>query len=416
MTPSLVHHNGDKTKGALMSEWNRSGDSQFNFNSPYSAPVPEAEVKRRRPFRPLAIAALAMSAALVGGIIGSSSFTLSYMNFSQPAPVVVNNTKSVNWVTGAAAEASPAVVTLSVRSNQGSGSGSGVILSEDGYILTNAHVVTLGGLTEGASVSVRLWDGLVLPAELIGFDSVYDLAVIKIESEGLKTIKFTNSSELNVGENVVAIGAPLGLTSTVTEGIISALNRTIQVASSEVSEDAGLQFWTGTGAAPISIQVIQTDAAINPGNSGGALVNELGQLIGINVAIATAGNGESGSIGVGFAIPSNTAKRIADEIIELGYATHGLLGALVRDNTAENSSFSTGAFIEQVTSGGAAANAGMRSGDVVINFAGQRVSGSADLTAMVRAEAANAEVQVEVVRGTTKLTFNVTLGDASDLG
>jgi putative serine protease PepD len=378
--------------------------------------VPEAEAKRRRPFRPLAIAALAMSAALVGGIIGSSSFTLSYMNFSQPAPVVVNNTKSVNWVTGAAAEASPAVVTLSVRSNQGSGSGSGVILSEDGYILTNAHVVTLGGLTEGASVSVRLWDGLVLPAELIGFDSVYDLAVIKIESEGLKTIKFTNSSELNVGENVVAIGAPLGLTSTVTEGIISALNRTIQVASSEVSEDAGLQFWTGTGAAPISIQVIQTDAAINPGNSGGALVNELGQLIGINVAIATAGNGESGSIGVGFAIPSNTAKRIADEIIELGYATHGLLGALVRDNTAENSSFSTGAFIEQVTSGGAAANAGMRSGDVVINFAGQRVSGSADLTAMVRAEAANAEVQVEVVRGTTKLTFNVTLGDASDLG
>jgi putative serine protease PepD len=338
------------------------------------------------------------------------------MNFSQPAPVVVNNTKSVNWVTGAAAEASPSVVTLSVRSNQGSGSGSGVILSEDGYILTNAHVVTLGGLTEGAAVSVRLWDGLVLPAELVGFDSVYDLAVIKVESQGLKTINFASSSELNVGENVVAIGAPLGLTSTVTEGIISALNRTIQVASSEVSEDAGLQFWTGSGAAPISIQVIQTDAAINPGNSGGALVNELGQLIGINVAIATAGNGESGSIGVGFAIPSNTAKRIADEIIELGYATHGLLGALVRDNTAENSSFSTGAFIEQVTSGGAAANAGMRSGDVVITFAGQRVSGSADLTALVRAEAANAEVKVEVVRGTTKLTFDVTLGDAADLG
>lgn len=399
-----------------MSEWNRSGESQFNFNSPYSAPAPAVKEKKRKPFRPLAIAALAMSAALVGGIIGSSSFTLSYMNFSQPAPVVVNNTKSVNWVTGAAAEASPSVVTLSVRSNEGSGSGSGVILSQDGYILTNAHVVTLGGLTEGAAVSVRLWDGLVLPAELIGFDSVYDLAVIKIESQGLKTIKFANSNELNVGENVVAIGAPLGLTSTVTEGIISALNRTIQVASSEVSEDAGLQFWTGTGAAPISIQVIQTDAAINPGNSGGALVNELGELIGINVAIATAGNGVAGSIGVGFAIPSNTAKRIADEIVELGFATHGLLGALVRDNTAENSSFSTGAFIEQVTSGGAAENAGMRSGDVVINFGGQRVSGSADLTALVRAQAANAEVLVEVVRGSTKLSFNVILGDASDLG
>jgi putative serine protease PepD len=399
-----------------MNEWNRSGSSQFNFNTPYAPPVKPAEPKKRRAFRPLAIAALAMSAALVGGIIGSSAFTLSYMNFAQPAPVVVNNSQSVNWVTGAAAEASPSVVTLSVTSTNGSGSGSGVILTEDGYILTNAHVVTLGGMTENAIVTVRLWDGLVVPAELVGFDSVYDLAVIKVDMEGLKTIKFADSSNINVGENVVAIGAPLGLTSTVTEGIVSALNRTIQVASSEVSEESGLQFWTGTGAAPISIQVIQTDAAINPGNSGGALVNEFGELIGINVAIATAGNGEAGSIGVGFAIPSNTADRIASEIIQLGYATHGLLGALVRDNTQENSSFSTGAFVEQVTEGGAAAAAGVRSGDVVISFEGQRVNSSADLTALVRAEAAGASVQMEVLRGSNKISFDVTLGDASDLG
>ncbi len=399
-----------------MNEWNRSGSSQFNFNTPYTPPVKPVEPKKRKAFRPLAIAALAMSAALVGGIIGSSAFTLSYMNFAQPAPVVVNNSQSVNWVTGAAAEASPSVVTLSVSSTNGSGSGSGVILTEDGYILTNAHVVTLGGMTENAIVTVRLWDGLVVPAELVGFDSVYDLAVIKVEMEGLKTIKFADSSNINVGENVVAIGAPLGLTSTVTEGIVSALNRTIQVASSEVSEESGLQFWTGTGAAPISIQVIQTDAAINPGNSGGALVNEFGELIGINVAIATAGNGEAGSIGVGFAIPSNTANRIASEIIELGYATHGLLGALVRDNTQENSSFSTGAYVEQVTEGGAAEAAGVRSGDVVVSFGGQRVNGSADLTALVRAEAAGASVEMEVLRGSTKISFDVTLGDASDLG
>ena len=399
-----------------MNEWNRSGSSQFNFNTPYSPPAPVAEPKKRKAFRPLAIAALAMSAALVGGIIGSSAFTISYMNFAQPAPVVVNNSQSVNWVTGAAAEASPSVVTLSVFSTNGSGSGSGVILTADGYILTNAHVVTLGGMTENAIVTVRLWDGLVVPAELVGFDSVYDLAVIKVEMEGLKTIRFADSSNINVGENVVAIGAPLGLTSTVTEGIVSALNRTIQVASSEVSEESGLQFWTGTGAAPISIQVIQTDAAINPGNSGGALVNEFGELIGINVAIATAGNGEAGSIGVGFAIPSNTASRIASEIIELGYATHGLLGALVRDNTQENSSFSTGAYVEQVTEGGAAANAGVRSGDVVVSFGGQRVNGSADLTALVRAEAAGASVEMEVLRGSNKISFDVTLGDASDLG
>ncbi|HEY7854065.1 MAG TPA: trypsin-like peptidase domain-containing protein [Aquiluna sp.] len=400
-----------------MNEWNRSGTSQFNFNSPYTPPPVAPEPKKRKPFRPLAIAALAMSAALVGGIVGSSSFTLSYLNFAQPAPVVVNNSQSVNWVTGAAAEASPAVVTLSVVSSNGSGSGSGVLLTEDGYILTNAHVVTLGGRTETADVSVRLWDGLVVPAELVGFDSVYDLAVIKIEMEGLKTIKFADSANLNVGENVVAIGAPLGLTSTVTEGIVSALNRTIQVASSEVTEDSnGLQFWTGSGAAPISIQVIQTDAAINPGNSGGALVNEFGELVGINVAIATAGNGEAGSIGVGFAIPSNTANRIATEIIELGYATHGLLGALVRDNTQENSSFSTGAFVERVTEQGAAEIAGIRSGDVVISFQGQRVNSSADLTALVRAEAAGAEVRIEVLRGTNKIGFDLTLGDASDLG
>ena len=399
-----------------MSEFNRGDSGQFSFNPPYAAPQPELPPKRkRRVLRPLAIATLAMTAALVGGIIGSSTFTLSYLSLSQPAPVVVNNTERVNWVTGAAAEASPAVVTLSVIAKNGSGSGSGVVLTEDGYILTNAHVVTLGGLTEEADISVRLWDGLVMPAELIGFDSVYDLAVIKIEADGLKKISFADSAALNVGENVVAIGAPLGLTSTVTEGIISALNRTIQVASSEVTEDPGLQFWTGSGAAPISIQVIQTDAAINPGNSGGALVNEVGELIGINVAIATAGNGEAGSIGVGFAIPSNTANRIANEIIELGYATHGLLGALVRDNTESNSSFSTGAYIEQVTQGGAAAAAGMREGDVVIKFAGQRVSGSADLTALVRAEPAGAEVEVEVLRGTNRINFTVTLGDASDL-
>lgn len=399
-----------------MSEFNRGDSGQFSFNPPYAPPAASLPPKRKRKvFRPLAIATLVMSAALVGGIIGSSTFTLSYLSLSQPAPVVVNNAQSVNWVTGAAAEASPAVVTLSVVADNGSGSGSGVVLTEDGYILTNAHVVTLGGLTETADITVRLWDGLVLPAELIGFDSVYDLAVIKIEAEGLKKISFADSSNLNVGENVVAIGAPLGLTSTVTEGIISALNRTIQVASSEVSEDPGLQFWTGNGAAPISIQVIQTDAAINPGNSGGALVNEFGQLIGINVAIATAGSGEAGSIGVGFAIPSNTADRIAREIIELGYATHGLLGALVRDNTEANSSFSTGAYVEQVTEGGAAASAGMREGDIVIKFAGQRVSGSADLTALVRAQPAGAEVEVEILRGTNRIAFSVTLGDASDL-
>ena len=398
-----------------MSEWNRSGDSQFSFGNTYAAPVAAVQKRKRRPIRALGIALFALTAALIGGVVGSTAFTLSYLSVSQPAPVVVNDTEQVNWVTGAASNAAPSVVTLGVESSDGSGSGSGVALTEDGYVLTNAHVVTLGGLTQNPNITVQLWDGSVYPAKLIGYDSVYDLAVVKVKVSGLKPISFADSDKLNVGENVVAIGAPLGLASTVTEGIISALNRTIQVASAEVSENPGLQFWNGTGNAPISLQVIQTDAAINPGNSGGALVNSNGELIGINVAIATAGNGESGSIGVGFAIPSNTAFRISQEIIDTGSASHGLLGAMVRDNTVEDSTFSTGAYVEKLTAGGAAESAGIKPGDVVVTFAGQTVASASDLTAMVRAEPAGAVVEVEVIRDGARKTFQVTLGDASDL-
>jgi putative serine protease PepD len=398
-----------------MSQWNRSSNDQFIVSSVYRAPEIQPAKRKSRVFRPLGIAILALSTAMVGGIVASSVFTLSYLTLSQPAPIVVNQSERVNWVTGAAAEAAPSVVTLSVNSDLSSGSGSGVILTEDGFILTNAHVVTLSGLTEEANITARLSTGEVYRATLVGFDSVYDLAVIKIEATGLKAIEFTDSENLNVGQSVVAIGAPLGLASTVTQGIVSALDRTIQVASSEVQGDSGLQLWTGNGVAPISIQVIQTDAAINPGNSGGALVDEDGRLIGVNVAIATAGSGVSGSIGVGFAIPANTAKRIADEIVATGFATHGLLGALVRDNTEANSSFSTGAYIEELTESGAAAKAGMQRGDVVVSFAGKRVNGASDLTALVRAQPANAPVKVEVLRAGSVLSFNVTLGDAADL-
>jgi putative serine protease PepD len=394
-----------------MTEFQRS-ESQFVLGTTYTPPKAEEQKPKRRGL--LGIAALAMSSALVGGIIGSSAFSVTYLGASQPAPVVVNNVEQVNWVTGAASEAGPAVVTLWVESDISSGSGSGVILTEDGYILTNAHVVTLSGATSNADLSVKLWDGSVLPAELVGYDTVYDLAVIKVEASGLKSIKFADSAELNVGQNVVAIGAPLGLASTVTEGIVSALNRTIRVASAEVSEEPGLRFWTGTGES-ISIQVIQTDAAINPGNSGGALVNERGELVGINVAIATAGSGEAGSIGVGFAIPSNTANRIASEIMSTGKATHGLLGAMVRDNPQDGSGFSTGAYVDQVTEGGAAESAGIRAGDVVIEFAGQKVTSAADLTAMVRAQPAGAEVDVTVLRDGETIRIRATLGDADDL-
>jgi putative serine protease PepD len=398
-----------------MSEFNRGDNSQFKFDPAPVFPGPKQKPKRKF-LRPLGVIAVALSGAIVGGIVGASVFSFSFLSLTRPAPVVVNDVEQVNWVTGAAANASPSVVTISVVSDLGSGSGSGVVLTKDGYILTNAHVVTLSGQTEDAVITVRTWDGFVYRATIVGTDSTYDLAVIKIKSAmDLKPMEFADSMELNVGENVVAIGAPLGLSSTVTEGIISALNRTIQVASSEINEEGGLQFWTGSGSAPISLQVIQTDAAINPGNSGGALVNQEGELVGINVAIATAGSGEAGSIGVGFAIPSNTAFRIAQEIIDSGSASHGLLGAMVRDFSEEDSSFSTGAYVEEVTEGGAAQKAGIQSGDVITKFAGTEVASAADLTALVRAQPAGAEVELELTRDGENLKFQVVLGNSADL-
>jgi putative serine protease PepD len=204
----------------------------------------------------------------------------------------------VNWVTGASSKALPSVVTISVSSANEGGSGSGVFLTADGYILTNAHVVTIGGSTANVELSVRTNQREVYPARLIGTDPTNDLAVIKIETtKPLTPMVFADSSKINVGDQVVAIGAPLGLEATVTRGIVSALNRTIQVASSENPDETGLEFWSGSSVPPVSLGVIQTDAAINPGNSGGALVNIRGELIGINVAIARAsGAAEGGSI------------------------------------------------------------------------------------------------------------------------
>jgi putative serine protease PepD len=220
-----------------------------------------------------------------------------------------------------------------------------------------------------------------------------------------------------VGDPVIAIGAPLGLPETVTTGIVSALNRTISVANSSAPSDgSGLQLWNGSGTAPVSLSVIQTDAAINPGNSGGALVNSKGALIGINVAIASTGSstsGQSGNIGVGFAIPSNVAKRIADEIIKNGKASHGLLGAMVTDqpfDKASSASFSVGALIKEVTAGGPAASAGLQAGDVVTKFNGKVILEAGDLTAAVRWEAAGAKSTLEYLRDGKAQTMTVTLG------
>lgn len=391
-----------------MSIDNENRQFTFAYQAP-AAPAPAKASKR---------VSVAVIAAIVSGVIAGGASAAAFSMVGKSSTVVVNNVESVNWVTGVAAKALPSVVTVSVGSNTSGGSGSGVVLTSDGMILTNAHVVTIDGQTRGVSIEVKSSDGTVSKAKIVGVDPTNDLAVIK--ATGVFTpIEFADSSKVNVGDNVVAIGAPLGLEESVTTGILSALNRTIQLASS-ASPDGALQLWNGSGAPQVSLRVLQTDAAINPGNSGGALLNAKGQLIGINVAIATAGNttssSQSGSIGVGFSIPSNIAKRISDELIKSGSASHGLLGALVSDAASSTSAaaFSNGAKIEKLTPGGAAEKGGLKAGDVVIAFNGQSISSASELTAAVRLEKANAQATIVVVRSGKEMTIKVRLGDAAD--
>ena len=393
------------------------------------------------------VAALAVG-ALIGGVSGagatlwatSLNASSPTVSSSSPTTITVNDPQNATQITAVAAKATPSVVTISASSTNAAGTGSGIVLTKDGYILTNTHVVTLDGETGDATVSVQTHDGRLLSATVIGTDPISDLAVIKVDGvDDLTPASFADSSKLNVGDTAIAIGAPLGLSGTVTNGIVSALNRSITVASSAAPEtteeevapegDSGqapFDFWPDVPgqdntqaptnvSSTISLAVIQTDAAINPGNSGGALLDGEGKVIGINVAIATAGGseGQSGSIGVGFAVPSNYAQRIAEELMATGTATHGLLGAAVVDVTEDENQTDAGvigASVRELTQGGAAAAAGLKVGDIITAFDGIPVSGKTDLTAQVRTLAAGAEATVTYVRDGKTATADVTLG------
>ncbi|MCU1477224.1 MAG: serine protease [Subtercola sp.] len=414
-------------------------------------PVTTATAQAKKRGGAALVAALVIG-ALIGGASGAgiSVWALSQngnssTQASSPQTINVNNPSSVNDITAVATKASPSVVTISVTDNSTtSGTGSGVILSNDGYVLTNTHVVTLDGATASPTISVTAADGKIYTGKVVGTDPVADLAVIKLQdASGLTPIEWGDSSKLNVGDTAIAIGAPLGLSGTVTNGIVSSLNRSITVASSAAPNSSGEQatpdpnstgspydFWNfdipgqGGGSqqqqAPsansaISLAVIQTDAAINPGNSGGALLNSDGQLIGINVAIASADSSgsstsQSGSIGVGFSIPANFAKRVSDEIIATGKASHGLLGASIAA-AGDSSQTVVGASVADVTSGGAAAAAGIQKGDVITAFNGIAITDATDLTAQVRVLPAGATAQVTYLRDGKSNTVTVTLGE-----
>jgi len=402
-----------------------------------------AKTKGERP-KGVKLAAIVVAAALVGGVAGFGGGaifnglggTQSTGVAQGPETVTVNNPGSVNETTAVATAALPSVVTIEVAGSTEAGSGSGVIISDDGYVLTNTHVVTLGGEVADPTIRVTTSDGKIYDATIVGTDPMYDLAVIKLtDASDLTPITFADSSKLNVGDTTVALGAPLGLSNSVTTGIVSALNRSIQIASSALPEssaqdapqeeqtpDSGsspFQFdlpgnTTQSTAETISIAVIQTDAAINHGNSGGALVNSKGELIGINVAIASSGSSEeSGSIGIGFAIPSNIAERVSQEIIADGSATHGLLGASVQDAASVEGSDQAGAYIAAVTDGGAAAGAGLKADDVVTEFNGVPITNASDLTAQVRAAAAGSTATLTYVRGGKQYEIEVELGGLS---
>ncbi|MFM6939825.1 MAG: S1C family serine protease [Rhodoluna sp.] len=362
--------------------------------------------------------AMLVAGATIGAAVGAGVGIGVFSFWTRPAAVIVNNADSVTWVTAAAAAAAPSVATVSVSSSSGAGNGSGVFLNSDGYLLTNTHVVTLDGSSANVTIEVKTFDGHIYPGTVVGTDPTNDLAVIKVAAPVKFTpIKFADSSKLNVGDAAVAIGAPLGLSNTVTKGIVSALNRTIQVADSAAPDNSnggGLQFYNGSGAS-VNLRVIQTDAAINPGNSGGALLNQKGELIGINVAIANAG-GTGGSIGVGFAIPSNVAKRIAAEIMKSGHASHALLGAMITDqtNSADAASFTVGAKVVKLTAGGAAEKSGVLVGDIITTFNGVAITSASELTAAVRQEKAGSNASLTLLRDGKTITLQVVLGDAGN--
>ncbi|MFQ6171661.1 S1C family serine protease [Oryzobacter sp. R7] len=320
------------------------------------------------------------------------------------APVTQADASAPDW-TATAAAVTPSVVSITATGRGGGGEGSGVVIDRSGHVLTNNHVVS------GAQqLTVTLSDGRTFAATVQGTDPSTDLAVITITGapDDLTPVAIGDSDQLEVGDPVMAVGNPLGLSGTVTTGIVSALNRPVTTQG----ESEGQNPFQQGQAEPVVTNAIQTSAAINPGNSGGALVNAGGQLVGINSSIASLGSssGQSGNIGIGFAIPVNEATSIAKQLIESGTATHAYLGVTPQDGSASDGSGSVaGAEVTAIGDGTPAARAGLRVGDVITKVDGERVESALSLVGHVRERSAGSTVTLTVLRDGRSIELTATL-------
>lgn len=376
--------------------------------SPVAAPPPPRRGHGLRRVGELSAVALLAAALASGGTYAATTLAddgspvmhqTSTLPASSTLPVSQAQQSAPDWQ-AVARTVAPGVVSITVEGAQGEGQGSGVVIDDRGHVLTNNHVAS--GAGGDARLSVTLASGDTYAATVTGTDPSTDLAVLTITDppEDLTPVQLGASDSLSVGDPVMAIGNPLGLSGTVTTGIVSALDR--PVTTGEQPGQAG-------GEAAVT-NAVQTSAAINPGNSGGALVDAAGRLVGINSSIASLGGGRSGSIGIGFAIPVDTARMIADQLIAHGKAQHAFLGVTPKDGTATlGSARRSGAEIIQVTEGSAAAKGGLRAGDVVVAVGDAPVSSAEALVAHVRALPVGSTVELTVARGGDERTLRVTL-------
>lgn len=324
----------------------------------------------------------------------SSSLSDVKSNTSGSGSAKAKSGTAVDW-TAVAKEVSDSVVAIDVATGDGEAKGSGVVISDKGYIATNNHVIS------GAQqIQVTLASGAVYSAKVVGTDTTTDLAVIKLDNppSDLKVAEFADSDDLAVGESVMAIGNPLGYDDTATTGIVSALNRPVTVTDDDNNA--------------IVTNAVQIDAAINPGNSGGPTFNAAGQVIGINSSIAStaSSSGTAGSIGIGFAIPSNLVKRVTNEIIDNGSVKHVVLGITIKSSSVEADGVTRGcAQVQAVTDGGPASKAGVKAGDSIVAFNGKAVNNNYSLLGYVRASAMGDKVKLTVVRGGNTMDLEVTL-------